>query len=140
MSDPNIVQKCEKCLLEYNLLKSAFSFMKIDDGPDIKLCTKCLDVMMKERVKLLKEHLYEFIGRRNDFTDVDGWIKVTDKMPEEREHNLIALESGYVAIGYWSYDHKKRLEWQTDSHCCAELDDGEVTHWMPLPKEPQDSE
>ena len=61
------------------------------------------------------------------------WISVNDRLPENvKEGLLIALRWGAVDIG-WCEDGR----W--GSEFVDEYEDGEVTHWMPLPK-PQKGE
>ena len=62
---------------------------------------------------------------------VQEWISVNDRLPESgKEGVLIALRWGEVDIG-WCEDGR----W--DSEFVNEYEDGEVTHWMPLPQPPK---
>ena len=62
---------------------------------------------------------------------VQEWISVKDGLPENgKESVLIALRWGEVDIG-WCEDGR----W--DSEFVNEYEDGEVTHWMPLPNPPK---
>ena len=62
---------------------------------------------------------------------VQEWISVDDRLPENRKEGaLIALRWGEVDIG-WCEDGR----W--DSEFVNEYEDGEVTHWMPLPQSPK---
>ena len=62
---------------------------------------------------------------------VQEWISVKDGLPENgKESVLIALRWGEVDIG-WCEDSR----W--DSEFVNEYEDGEVTHWMPLPQPPK---
>ena len=64
------------------------------------------------------------------------WINVNEIMPEDDEHVLVYDDGegrcvGYhTHIGWWSYPAQ-------DAHDTSLLD---VTHWMPLPKYPEDNE
>ena len=59
------------------------------------------------------------------------WISVKDGLPESgKESVLIALQWGEVDIG-WCEDGRWRSEFVN------EYEDGEVTHWMPLPNPPK---
>ena len=59
---------------------------------------------------------------------VQEWISVTERLPESgKESVLIALRWGEVDIG-WCEDGRWRSEFVN------EYEEGEVTHWMPLPK------
>ena len=62
---------------------------------------------------------------------VQEWISVTERLPESgKESVLIALRWGEVDIG-WCEDGRWRSEFVN------EYEEGEVTHWMPLPKPPK---
>ena len=62
---------------------------------------------------------------------VQSWISVTERLPESgKESVLIALLWGEVDIG-WCEDDRWRSEFVN------EYEDGEVTHWMPLPQPPK---
>ena len=62
---------------------------------------------------------------------VQEWISVTERLPEKGEESvLIALRWGEVDIG-WCEDSRWRSEFVN------EYEDGEVTHWMPLPQPPK---
>lgn len=62
---------------------------------------------------------------------VQEWISVKDGLPESgKEGVLIALRWGEVDIG-WCEDGRWRSEFVN------EYEDGEVTHWMPLPNPPK---
>ena len=59
---------------------------------------------------------------------VQEWISVDDRLPENgKEGVLIALRWGEVDIG-WCEDGRWHSEFVN------EYEDGEVTHWMPLPQ------
>ena len=62
---------------------------------------------------------------------VQEWISVDDRLPENgKEGVLIALRGGEVDIG-WCEDGRWRSEFVN------EYEDGEVTHWMPIPQPPK---
>ena len=62
---------------------------------------------------------------------VQKWISVDDRLPESgKEGVLIALRWGMVDIGWYE-------EGQWSSEFVNEYEDGEVTHWMPLPQPPK---
>ena len=87
--------------------------------------------------KVLDEWWWEEkIGRIADHLISNGvmvqeWISVKDRLPESgKEGVLIGLRWGEVDIG-WCEDGR----W--DSEFVNEYEDGEVTHWMPLPQPPK---
>ena len=62
---------------------------------------------------------------------VQEWISVDDRLPESgKEGVLIALRWGEVDIG-WCEDGR----WS--SEFINEYEEGEVTHWMPIPQLPK---
>ena len=62
---------------------------------------------------------------------VQEWISVKDGLPKSgKEGVLIGLRWGEVDIG-WCEDSRWRSEFVN------EYEDGEVTHWMPLPNPPK---
>ena len=62
---------------------------------------------------------------------VQEWVSVEDGLPKNgKEGVLIALRWGEVDIG-WCEDGR----W--DSEFVNEYEDGEVTHWMPIPQPPK---
>ena len=54
------------------------------------------------------------------------WIPVTERLPREQETVLTYNKQGAILLD-WRHDNK----W-----CCF----GDVTHWMPLPEPPKESE
>lgn len=67
-----------------------------------------------------------------------NWINAKERLPEAAARYIVCFEDGIVnCYGF----EDKRFYW--DSECCrdqAPFDDRlmqEVTHWMPLPKEPK---
>ena len=62
---------------------------------------------------------------------VQEWVSVKDGLPKNgKEGVLIALRWGEVDIG-WCEDGRWRSEFVN------EYEEGEVTHWMPLPNPPK---
>ena len=63
---------------------------------------------------------------------VPQWISVTERLPgKNRNAVLIALRWDDTDIGWYDKDDKC---WQ--SEFVNSYDDGDVTHWMPIPPEP----
>ena len=84
-----------------------------------------LQLSCDEQVQRIADHLI-----MNGVT-VQEWISVKDRLPENvKEGLLIALRWGEVDIG-WCEDGR----W--GSQFVDEYEDGEVTHWMPLPRPPK---
>jgi hypothetical protein len=69
------------------------------------------------------------------------WISVKDKLPAMHEGVLIFLDCGCVGVG-----ERFRPELKSVSHKWlwlangSWLDEGDVTHWMPLPEPPAGEE
>lgn len=64
------------------------------------------------------------------------WISVTDRLPEKNRYAvLIALRWEETDIGWYDKDDKC---WQSDF--VNSYEDGEITHWMPLPEPPERSD
>lgn len=96
-------------------------------------------------VEIVKKAAYSFLpSNTEDFhlnmfvtnllahgVTVQEWIPVTERLPESgKESVLIALRWGEVGIG-WCEDGRWRSEFVN------EYEEGEVTHWMPLPDAPK---
>lgn len=70
---------------------------------------------------------------------LDGWISVSERLPEKTADVLMMFEHGNMAVGYWHDGDEHVTYW------CAYTDDGyytdcdsEPTHWMPLPEPPEE--
>ena len=62
------------------------------------------------------------------------WIPVTERLPEERVEVLVWSRCGFHETAvYLGIPGKWRITWNHDL-----LEEGTVTHWMPLPKPPED--
>ena len=97
----------------------------------------------KEKLKdILDEFVYDDWYGNEDIAEklisngvtVQKWISVDDRLPESgKEGVLIALRWGEVGIG-WCEDGR----WS--SEFINEYEEGEVTHWMPLPDAPKEND
>lgn len=92
---------------------------------DLIIDTKRTDPETGSFTEYLADHLI------SHGVTVQKWISVTERLPESgKESVLIALRWGEVDIG-WCEDGRWRSEFVN------EYEDGEVTHWMPLPNLPK---
>ena len=95
---------------------------------------------IKEKLKdILDEFVYDDWYGNEDIAEklisngvtVREWISVDDRLPESgKEGVLIALRWGEVDVG-WCEDGR----WS--SEFIDEYEEGEVTHWMPIPQPPK---
>ena len=64
------------------------------------------------------------------------WIKCSDELPEKDKYVLIYGRNGIqVGLRTGNYFDPNLYIWEDYSCCTHEI--GEVTHWMPLPEEPE---
>ncbi|HGA1568480.1 TPA: DUF551 domain-containing protein [Escherichia coli] len=68
----------------------------------------------------------------------DGWIRCSDRMPEDTKM-LLAFSQGEIVAAYWNWvvnpiDYKK---YRAFTYLSGNILD-DVTHWMPLPEPPQE--
>ena len=62
----------------------------------------------------------------------DGWIPVTERLPDKGRTVLIYSPKGGVAEGKFHDDGWTQYRWS------AKMWKDEVTHWMPLPEPPKE--
>ncbi len=67
------------------------------------------------------------------------WISVKEKLPEKNTYVLMAATSGYVGTTFYTEPKIRKIDckvsaWFEHANNYAY----EVTHWMPLPKAPQE--
>ena len=98
-----------------------------------------MSFVREKMVELLDRFVYDEWYGNSDIAEklisngvtVQEWISVDDRLPESgKESVLIALRWGEVDIG-WCEDGRWRSEFVN------EYEEGEVTHWMPLPNPPK---
>ena len=73
------------------------------------------------------------------------WISVKDRLPDEDDINDYLITDGKRCfVGF--YHHKAKgwdnftLGWIQEYYADGEVDDIEITHWMPLPEPPKESD
>ncbi|EFO1582228.1 DUF551 domain-containing protein [Escherichia coli] len=88
----------------------------------------------------LKGCFYEAlkVAMRNYPVTPDGWISCSERMPEDTKM-LLAFSQGEIVAAYWNWvvnpiDYKK---YRAFTYLSGNILD-DVTHWMPLPKPPQE--
>ena len=87
--------------------------------------SKMKNVWMPQGIEKLADHLI------SHGITVQEWISVTERLTESgKESALIALRWGEVDIGLCE-------EGRWRSEFVNEYEEGEVTHWMPLPNPPK---
>lgn len=64
----------------------------------------------------------------------NGWIKVTEKLPTEKE--LILLFNKMHQEQHIGWLEGAAFSW--GEYSAAQIDDGEISHWQPLPEDPAD--
>ena len=69
------------------------------------------------------------------------WIPVSERLPEDEELVLIICKNGAMFVGYCGKqycDQERRWRIKTALNSTKLLNLGRVTHWMPLPKPPEE--
>lgn len=69
------------------------------------------------------------------------WISVNDRLPKCNE-KVLAFYDGEQEFMYYTYteflDSKRPIIYSWQSYECLDVESDKVTHWMPLPKGPED--
>jgi hypothetical protein len=67
-----------------------------------------------------------------------GWISVKDELPNYRE-NVIVFTEKHIDVGHLARGRYGSLWWERDSVDVWKDNEvlRDVTHWMPLPEEPE---
>lgn len=116
--NPNAFNNPERAYSWNDLLKILETALTVD-AVEVVRCRDCIHA-----VEIEKDYISNGVR-------VQEWISVKERLPEsEKESVLIALRWGEVDIG-WCEDGRWRSEFVN------EYEDGEVTHWMPLPPLPK---
>ena len=83
-------------------------------------CCRCPDCWVRDEAKVLYEAGY----RKQE------WISVEERLPEVGEDVLLySKEDDKIDIGHYSIMFRRFF--------LRKFEDGNVTHWMPLPKPPK---
>jgi hypothetical protein len=85
----------------------------------------------------------EHILDMEKMVDVNGWISVDERLPELGQKVLVWYDNGYEVaylqkfeppkLQYPQFNNVEMFEW-----CFGDFEDFDVTHWMPLPKPPEE--
>ena len=75
------------------------------------------------------------------------WISVAERLPEEQETYLVVIKEWSHSRGRWNHEVDVATSggtyidgfWDTFNDWC-EGQEVHITHWMPLPKPPQEVE
>jgi hypothetical protein len=94
---------------------------------------ECCCISNEEAHKILKEMEYE--------ANIDKWISVKDRLPDEDGEYLISMYHRFMIGGiYKKYTgrfvakyYAEYKEWRIMNDVCTS-----VTHWMPMPKPPKE--
>lgn len=112
----------EKLLNEINLLKKSPWYNK--DFAAVKL-------VRKDAVAIVEKCVEEA-------PNVTGWIKCSDRLPKCGERVLIYVANLNKGKGAYTFDKCRKVygkkDWEFYNRYNANFD---VTHWMPLPQEPE---
>lgn len=82
---------------------------------------------------------FEFCGEAKVVSDNNGWIPVSEKLPEENDgkyYPMLNVSTSYGAVK-WGFYRVRDKEWYIYSEMHGELikaEDKEVIAWQPLPK------
>ena len=83
--------------------------------------------------KALKARIAELEAERR-------WIPVSERLPEDGESVLIAVDSAFAPYChvYEAFHHSAATQWATANGLYFHgVEYARVTHWMPLPKPPE---
>lgn len=72
---------------------------------------------------------------------VNQWISVKDRLPEEDNEYLAVVDGVIMEVGYTPKQKGLICVWSTcDADGFKPLPDDAVTHWIPMPEPPKDSD
>lgn len=78
-------------------------------------------------MKMVNESRAAMLQASNSLVTPDGWIPVSERMPEQ--------DGNYW--GWWGESKRQGPVWFIKSELQAQFQSSEITHWMPLPAAPQ---
>lgn len=71
---------------------------------------------------------------------MNKWISLKNKLPDNEEIFLVyrgEAKDPEIELGWWN-KNKKKFEYYDNEYYGYKIDD--VTHWMPLPEPPKESD
>lgn len=71
---------------------------------------------------------------------IGGWISVKDRLPENEQYVILWAKTGVMKYAKYLDDEPHRPWITYDENGSIRAWDNVVTHWMPLPKPPEESE
>ena len=72
----------------------------------------------------------------NSSNNSNGWISVKERLPEDISDVLILSKEKESCVGYYRSSDN---DWNMYNPCCSfHMELHGVTHWMPLPKPPEE--
>ena len=78
------------------------------------------------------ERIIDFIATDVPDTNVGKWIPVSERLPKDGQRVIVYDNSAFFGVAW-----RENNEWWADEFI---YDDGDVTHWMPLPEPPKEVE
>ena len=96
-----------------------------------------LDHEMQAQVEEFNEHWDTFRAgwQAAKAQAVQEWVSVEDRLPKRQENVLVASKHGFVCIASLTNNHSNNKFYDGDG-----LAINSITHWMPLPDAPQESD
>ena len=133
---PEMNVKCFRCLYEPQCEEGEFTIIKSDALEVIENLEKAIAEKQK-RIENM-EKIIEDQQERIDIMSEGGWISVKDRLPEQRIGVLVYCpEYNNVFAGELN-DYLKKGQWYFFDDEIKHPIEEEVTHWMPMPKPPEE--